>query len=265
MTPDVHTFTLLLRGLAANAHLPSSLGRALALYNSIRTPKSGVAPTIIHVNATLSVAARSGDMDSMWHILSELPEKGSHAPDSATFTTMINAMRVKAMTGPDDEEPIDAAMRKESIIVEGRKLWAAVVARWRSGDVRIDEGLVAAMGRLLLCGMRPHDWDDVLSLLEQTMQKISRGQTIILPVGSFTSACHKDIYDFISMPAVDAAVIQHIEDMFLEKRHLINVVYHIRGLFVHRILLSTLKKRWNVQYGLNPTRDPIAVPYQVRL
>jgi hypothetical protein len=26
----------------------------------------------------------------------------------------------------------------------------------------------------------------------------------------------------------------------------------------------TLKKRWNVQYGLHPTRDPIAVPYHAK-
>lgn len=35
----------------------------------------------------------------------------------------------------------------------------------------------------------------------------------------------------------------------------------LRGLFVHRILISSLKKRWNVQYGLHATRAPIAVPY----
>jgi len=102
-------------------------------------------------------------------------------------------------------------------------------------------------------------------LVGQVVQKISRGQTAILPVSTFSVASQQDIRQFISMPQVNEAVTKRISHMFREKRHLVGVVYHLRGLFVHRILLSTLKKRWNVQYGLHPTRDPIAVPYQVRL
>lgn len=41
-------------------------------------------------------------------------------------------------------------------------------------------------------------------------------------------------------------------------------MYLLRGLLVHRILLLSLKKRWNVQYGLHPCRDPIAVPYHAK-
>ena len=36
----------------------------------------------------------------------------------------------------------------------------------------------------------------------------------------------------------------------------------LRGLVVHRILLLGLSKRWNVQYGIHPGRDPIAVPFR---
>lgn len=36
----------------------------------------------------------------------------------------------------------------------------------------------------------------------------------------------------------------------------------LRGLLVHRILLMGLGKRWNVQYGIDPRRDPIAVPFR---
>jgi len=36
----------------------------------------------------------------------------------------------------------------------------------------------------------------------------------------------------------------------------------LRGLLVHRILLMGLGKRWNVQYGVDPRRDPIAVPFR---
>jgi hypothetical protein len=100
-------------------------------------------------------------------------------------------------------------------------------------------------------------------LVGQIVQKISQGQTAILPAREFATSSREDICEFISVPLVGADVTSRIVDMFKDKRHLVDVVYHLRGLFVHRILLSTLKKRWNVQYGLHPTRDPIAVPYQV--
>jgi len=38
----------------------------------------------------------------------------------------------------------------------------------------------------------------------------------------------------------------------------------LRGLLVHRILLACLNKRWNVQYGLHPDRDPVAVPFHAK-
>jgi hypothetical protein len=101
-------------------------------------------------------------------------------------------------------------------------------------------------------------------LMEQMVQKICRGQTIILPISSYSASLQEDIHEFISTPLVDVEVTKRVLEMFTEKRHLVDVLYHLRGLFVHRILLSTLKKRWNVQYGLHPIRDPIAVPYQVR-
>lgn len=102
-------------------------------------------------------------------------------------------------------------------------------------------------------------------MIDQIVQKISKGQTAILPVVDFAVSSQEDILAFITVPLVDAEVTGHITEMFQENKHLVDVVYHLRGLFVHRILLSTLKKRWNVQYGLHPTRDPIAVPYQVCL
>jgi hypothetical protein len=102
-------------------------------------------------------------------------------------------------------------------------------------------------------------------LIDQIVQKICKGQTAILPVVDFDASAQRDIFDFITLPLVGAEVTDRIVGMFKDNGHLVDVVYHLRGLFVHRILLSTLKKRWNVQYGLHPARDPIAVPYQVSL
>ncbi|KAF2647966.1 hypothetical protein K491DRAFT_722967 [Lophiostoma macrostomum CBS 122681] len=38
----------------------------------------------------------------------------------------------------------------------------------------------------------------------------------------------------------------------------------VRGLLHNRIILLCLKKRWNVQYGLHPNRDPVAVPFEAK-
>lgn len=108
--------------------------------------------------------------------------------------------------------------------------------------------------------------DDVeVYLLDQMVQKICRGQTSILPLRHLPRRAQQDIRSFITEPLVDAAITSRVMAMFGEKQHLVHVVLHLRGLVVYGILLSTLKKRWNVQYGLHPKRDPIAVPYQVRL
>lgn len=120
--------------------------------------------------------------------------------------------------------------------------------------------VVWRQGFPLIYFLRP-DVEDYL--IDQLVLRISKGQTAILPVAGHPAAAQKDMQEFISNPTVETDVLARIMDLFRESRHLVDVIYHLRGLFVHRILLSTLKKRWNVQYGLHPRRDPIAVPYHV--
>lgn len=137
-------------------------------------PKCKASPTIMHANAVLKVCARAQDMDSLWDIVSKLPERGSHAANSWTYTTILNTLRMNTiLAGPVGEAGHAMARRREQAIVEGRRLWNVVITRWRAGDLVLDEELVCSMGRLLLIGSRPRDWDDVLSLVQQTMN-ISR-------------------------------------------------------------------------------------------
>jgi len=167
--PDSHTFTILFRGLADVAHYPNALGTALQLYHSMSAENSKVQANIIHTNALLKICSRSGDLDSMWDIASKLPERGSYAANAWTFTTFLQTMREQAILSSKASELDTAALKREQMIIEGRKLWAVIVTRWRQGEIVIDEGLVCAMGRLLLVGSRPRDWDDVLSLVQQSM------------------------------------------------------------------------------------------------
>ena len=169
--PDSYTYLLLLRGLADHAQHPHSLGRALSLYHSMSAPGNKVAPTIRHTNAVLKVCARANDMDSLWDIASRLPERGPHAADHWTFTTILNNIRLNGLTGGiiGEETEEDTARRRNEAVVQGRRLWELVIKRWRAGDIKVDEELTCSMGRLLLIGSHPRDWDDVLSLVNQTM------------------------------------------------------------------------------------------------
>jgi hypothetical protein len=98
-------------------------------------------------------------------------------------------------------------------------------------------------------------------LVAYIVRAICKGQTTILPCTEMSDKDQHDIESFISLPSVSGEVVSRVTVLFKEKLHLLNVVYHLRGLIMHNILLSALKKRWNVQYGLHPERDPIAVPY----
>ncbi|KAF1921168.1 pentatricopeptide repeat protein-like protein [Ampelomyces quisqualis] len=168
--PDSYTYTILLRGLSMNAHLSGALSKALSVYHSLSAPNSRVEPSIIHTNAALRVCARAMDMDALWGVAGKIPENGPQAANEVTYLTIINAIRQNVLLNtPRGETEDDAAARRERAIMEGRKMWEGIVARWRNADMKIDEELVCAMARLLLIGSRPRDWDDVLSLLEQTM------------------------------------------------------------------------------------------------
>jgi hypothetical protein len=168
--PDSYTYTILLRGLSINAHTSGVLSKALSIYHSLSAPNSRVEPSIIHTNAALRVCARAMDMDALWGVAGKIPENGPNAANVVTYLTIINAIRQNLIVNkPTGETEDEAAARRERGIMEGRRMWEDIVARWRNADMKLDEELVCAMGRLLLVGARPRDWDDVLSLVEQTM------------------------------------------------------------------------------------------------
>jgi hypothetical protein len=99
-------------------------------------------------------------------------------------------------------------------------------------------------------------------LIELLIKIICKGQTpSIIPCAEYTAAMKQDIEAYISTATVRSQVVSRITGNFRDKQALMRTVNLLRGLFVHRILIATLKKRWNVQYGLHPTRAPIAVPF----
>lgn len=53
-------------------------------------------------------------------------------------------------------------------------------------------------------------------------------------------------------------------EIFADRDCAPKILLLIRGLLMNRILLVCLKKRWSVQYGIHPNRDPLAVPFEAK-
>ncbi|KAF2743075.1 hypothetical protein M011DRAFT_481035 [Sporormia fimetaria CBS 119925] len=168
--PDAYTYSILLRGISDHAQESGNLARALSVYHSMFAENSRVQPSIVHTNSILRVCARAMDMDALWGVAAKIPEKGPASANAITYVTILNAIRQSLLVNvPYGESEIDRAKRIERGVVEARRVWDEIISKWRNAELIIGEELVTAMGRLLLVGARPRDWDDVLSLVEQTM------------------------------------------------------------------------------------------------
>jgi hypothetical protein len=118
----------------------------------------------------LKVCARANDLDALWGIAAKIPEKGKNAANHVTYTIILNAITMSLLVNPPLNESVEQrAARIDRGVLEGRRIWQEVIGKWKNGNIKMNEELVCAMGRMLLTGSRPRDWDDVLSLVEQTM------------------------------------------------------------------------------------------------
>lgn len=102
------------------------------------------------------------------------------------------------------------------------------------------------------------------ALITRLADHITRGKTSILSLKDCSSADREVVRRFISETHVQETDEQCIEIIFAGRELIRKNTYLLRGLLAHGILLLTLKKRWNVQYGLDPTREPISVPYHAK-
>jgi hypothetical protein len=97
-------------------------------------------------------------------------------------------------------------------------------------------------------------------LISQVVGQIL-GEQSVFPLNDFSRSELAAIESFITKDRPSDEDIHFIDSVKTETRKTIHL---LRGLVVHRILLLTLKKRWNVQYGVDPRRDPIAVPFNAK-
>ncbi|KAI0854775.1 hypothetical protein F4860DRAFT_84991 [Xylaria cubensis] len=97
------------------------------------------------------------------------------------------------------------------------------------------------------------------------MDDISLGRLIFLrPSHHNLRQKRKIIQEVLCAPKANDKLLNYVANLFVNPTTARNALLLVRGLLFHRIIVLCLGKRWNVQYGLHPNRDPIAVPYEAK-
>jgi Protein of unknown function (DUF3638)/Protein of unknown function (DUF3645) len=99
------------------------------------------------------------------------------------------------------------------------------------------------------------------ALISKLINDVCNGRVPIIPIRECSKSDRLAIRTFIANAKVPKTVAEQIRRIFPDKPAAKLLVYLLRGLLLHRILLLTLKKRWNINYGLHASRDPVAIPY----
>ncbi|KAK8113124.1 hypothetical protein PG984_013650 [Apiospora sp. TS-2023a] len=102
-------------------------------------------------------------------------------------------------------------------------------------------------------------------LKELLIQDIADGKLAVLRYSGLTgSNMPTEVTEAVSDTGIDSNRILELSRCFTEPQIAFKCLHLLRGLLMNNILISCLKKRWNVQYGLHETRDPIAVPFEAK-
>jgi hypothetical protein len=102
-------------------------------------------------------------------------------------------------------------------------------------------------------------------LQQHIVDEICSGKKEFLRFSDSTSDIESaDIRQILSDKELNNKLFQRIVAQFPDENVARKTLLLIRGLLRDHILIFCLKKRWNVQYGLHPKRDPMAVPYEAR-
>ncbi|OHE94857.1 hypothetical protein CORC01_09875 [Colletotrichum orchidophilum] len=102
------------------------------------------------------------------------------------------------------------------------------------------------------------------ALIKLLTSDVLRGDAGILHLQNLDAVDRLAVRDFLLNERPRDGTLQRIRHLCPDRPSVKQTIYLLRGVLVNRILMMTLKKRWNVQYGLHPLRDPIAVPYHAK-
>jgi hypothetical protein len=160
--PDAFTLSIFLKGAAEHPDPALTIPRLTQVFVSMQTSKSPIRPNHIHYNQMLNLCGRTGSMDTLWKILTTLPEHGPGAPSSQTYNIVLSALRTKL----DGEELTDE--ERASYVQTALQIWDIVVQRWCKGVITMDSWLVAGMTGVLAASPDWRHWVGAFELVEQT-------------------------------------------------------------------------------------------------
>ena len=100
------------------------------------------------------------------------------------------------------------------------------------------------------------------ALIRRLTDSVLKGEGGILPIGDCSEDELACVSSFLRDAQFSKATAPKVAGVFKGKTDARQQLLLLRGLLIHRILLMGLSKRWNVQYGIHPQRDPIAVPFR---
>lgn len=170
--PNAQTYTIIFRGCAISSHPKLAVSEATRIYYSMLN-SDRLKPNTIHMNAVLQVCAKTEDLDTLFSV-AQSANNGLRAPNTLTYTTIINALRYtadKRQHGIVSELDIaELEKAKAKAIQQAKAIWEEVMSKWKDGSIIMDEELVCAMGRILLIGDY-YDANAVEALISQTMAR----------------------------------------------------------------------------------------------
>ncbi|KAF2221649.1 hypothetical protein BDZ85DRAFT_240143 [Elsinoe ampelina] len=102
-------------------------------------------------------------------------------------------------------------------------------------------------------------------LLAQMVEEISRGQTSVFRFAQETTQGGCDVIKrVLTSEKLDEVDLATAVRLTADQISAAKVLLTGRGLLLHRIISLCLRKRWNVQYGLDLDRCPVAVPFEAK-
>ena len=102
------------------------------------------------------------------------------------------------------------------------------------------------------------------TLMQRLTDSVVKGEGGMLPIDGCSPDDLASVNSFLREAQFPRATARRIAGVFKDNPDARQRLLLLRGLFIHKILLLGLSKRWNVQYGIDTRRDPIAVPYKAK-
>jgi hypothetical protein len=177
--PTDRTYTIMLKGLSTQIKKPgwNPVPIAQKIYKQLLDPKSPVPPSHYHHHAMLEVCGNYHNMDALWNVVGELPEQGPARPNAQTYTVILMALQnnfeyaIESLP-QDDPEQDGLKMRsekRESLLLDVKRIWADVMSQWKDGELELDNELVSTMAQILLDPLDESSSYNVLALFNQTL------------------------------------------------------------------------------------------------